>query len=403
MRLDSASTAAPRQQAELLPGTPEDVHRLIDAHVETHRQFPESARLRDLGAEKALVQDYSGRVVFELLQNALDRAIHEVEVRWDPTTGVLEVANDGSAITTTAPPDGRSDLTALLTLHTSSKTARESVGNKGVGFRSVFASSNEVEVCSRAANGEWWALRLRHPAELEPDEQEWNGWEVASFYAPERWMVDEHREHCTVIRLRNVRNGDVVAASVQELQDGPLTFLERRAAPGLRIRLVSGTNEVVHVLGDHADQVVEEASTPLTEAVRRNTGLDLVIGEVRVLWTPADSDPSGRSPARNSRYWSYLPTEQPAGFGVHVHGDFYLSNSRRNLALRQLGKSDRAEDPAGWNARLVDLAADCIVRLWQDGSVCASGDFWRVATPAACQCPHRNLSTRLRHSVGYIT
>jgi hypothetical protein len=396
MHPNSASTAAPHHHDELLPGTPEDVHRLIDAHIETHRQFPESARLRDLGAEKALVQDYSGRVVFELLQNALDRAMREIEVRWDPETGVLEVANDGRAITTTAPTEGRSDLTALLTLHTSSKTARESVGNKGVGFRSVFASSNEVEVCSRAADGRWWGLRLRHPATLDPDEHEWNGSEVASFYAPERWMVDEHREHCTVIRLRNVRNGDVVAASVRELQDGPLTFLERRASPGLRIRLLSGSEEVVHVLGDHVDHVIKEASTPLTDAVRRSTGLDLDIGEVRVLWIPADPDKGDRSPARNSRYWSYLPTEQPAGFGVQVHGDFYLSNSRRNLALRQLRKSDRTEDPAGWNARLVDLSADCIVELWQDGAVCASGDFWRVATPAACQCSYLKLAVAKR-------
>ena len=343
---------------DLLPTSAEAVHRLIDAHIETHRQFPESARLRDLGAERALVQDYSGRVVFELLQNALDRATGEIELRWDPDHRVLEVANDGRAITVKAPPRGRSDLTALLTLHTSSKSARDSVGNKGVGFRSVFASSNVVEVCSRAADGEWWGLRLHHPARLQPEDQTWTDSEVASFYAPEPWHTEEHRIHSTVIRLRNVRNTAVIGASVDELQDGPLTVLERRGAPGLHIRLISGEAEITHVLGRNDGLVTREHSLPLSEGVRSSTGLDLDVGEVRVLWQPVDAVEGEATFARGSRYWSYLPTEQPAGFGVQVHGDFYLSNSRRNLALRRLRDDDTAEDPAGWNARLVDLAAD---------------------------------------------
>ena len=374
-----------------LPASAEAVHRLVDAHISTHRQFPESARLRDLGAERALVQDYSGRVVFELLQNALDRAANEIEVRWDPEHRVLEVANDGRAITVEPGPRGRSDLTALLTLHTSSKSARDSVGNKGVGFRSVFASSSVVEVCSRAANEEWWGIRLHHPARLESDEQAWSKDEVASFYAPEPWDTDEHRAHCTVIRLRDVRNPGVVQASVEELQDGPLTFLERRAVSGLRICLIAGAHEVTHVLGDNDGIVSRERSVSLSDGVRANTGLDLDIGEVRVLWQSGGADAS-----RGSRYWSYLPTEQPAGFGVQVHGDFYLSNSRRNLALRRLRDEDAGEDPAGWNARLVDLAADCIVELWRDPTVRSSAEFWRQATPSACECPHLKLAVARR-------
>jgi len=381
---------------DLLPASPGVVHRLVAEHIETHRHFPESARLRDLGAERSLVQDYSGRVVFELLQNALDRATEEIEVRWDPDRGQLEVANDGRAISTEAPRGGRGDLTALLTLHTSSKSARDSIGNKGVGFRSVFASSNVVEVCSRAADGGWWGLRLHHPARLEPEDQTWTKDEVASFYSPEPWQTEEHRTHCTVIRLRDVRNPGAIGASVAELQDGPLTFLERRGAPGLRIRLISGDVEVTHVLGQNNGLVTRERSLPLSEGVRSSTGLDLDVGEVRVLWRPVDERPREASVARGSRYWSYLPTEQPAGFGVQIHASFYLSNSRRNLALRRLQAGDRGEDPAGWNARLVELAADCIVELWKDPTVCTSVDFWRQATPSACECPHLKLAVARR-------
>lgn len=385
-------SSPPNVHETRLPATPGDVYAFIANHVDKHRTFPESARLRDLGAEKALVQDYSGRVVFELLQNALDRAVEEVEVRWLPEQRLLEVANDGRAVTVGKDERGRSDLMSLLTLHTSSKTAAESVGNKGVGFRSVFASAPEVEICSRARDTRWWGMRLSHPAHLPDGATDWAAADVASFYAPRPTDADGHERHCTVIRLRDVRNPAVIAESVTELQRGPLTFLERRAAKGLRIRLVAGTHVVTHVLGGDGPEVVEEARVAMSDAVRKTTGLDLPHGEVRVLWRPA---PDAES-TEESRYWSYLPTEQPAGFGVQVHADFYLSNSRRNLALRRLAEGDSAEDPAGWNARLVDAAADCIARLWRDARVCAAPGFWRVATPAAAECAHLRLAVARR-------
>jgi len=115
---------------------------LFQKHFEEHSRLPESARARDLGAEKALIQDYSGRVVYELLQNALDRSQDHILVRWDPPSRSLEVANDGRPVSAYEGSSARrSDFHALLSLHSSTKTAEDSVGNKGVGFRSVFSAA----------------------------------------------------------------------------------------------------------------------------------------------------------------------------------------------------------------------------------------------------------------------
>ncbi len=377
-----------------LPATPETVHALISAHRAAHRALPESARLRDLGAERALVQDYSGRVVFELLQNALDRAKERIDIRWDTTTKTLEVANDGLAITTESVAAGRSDLTALLTLHTSSKSAQESVGNKGVGFRSVFASAAQVEVSSRAADGNWWGMSLRHPTSVEEAPENWSEAIAASFYHPAPHQAEGRDGHSTVIRLRDVRNVEVVSTSIRELQRGPLTFLEARGDPGLCIRITSDEVVFEHTLGVPVYAAIEPPEKPkrveMSQAVRDNTGLDLPHGEVRVLFEhmrPSD---------HRSRYWSYLPTEQPAGFGVQIQADFYLSNSRRNLALRPLHAGAASDDPAGWNAGLVEVAADCIIALWQRPEVCVAADFWQVATPSACECAHLKLAVARR-------
>ena len=139
-------------------------------------KLPESARVRDLGAEKALIHDYSGRVVYELPQNALDRSDSRILVRWDLLSRCLEVANDGRPVTAHLgqSPD-RSDFHALLSLHASSNTAQDSVGNKGMGFRSVFSAAELVEVWSRTEVGEWWVLRMQYPAEMRPaDGVQWS-------------------------------------------------------------------------------------------------------------------------------------------------------------------------------------------------------------------------------------
>lgn len=368
-----------------LPRDPEQVRELLYAHLDEHRQLPESTRLRDLGSEKAVVQDYSGRVVFELLQNALDRATGHILLRWDRQRQVLEVANDGRAITTQSVDGRRSDIQALLSMHSSSKSAGESIGNKGVGFRSVFAAGSQVEVCSRAEDGHWWGMRLQHPARFDVTIDSWISQDAASFYAPMMLSTEPELDsgYVTLIRLQSISKPEVVAsieASMAELSRGPLAFLQERAAPGLLITLsVAGEQDVTHVIGAKDYLAMAQRQIAFPSEVRASTGLDLHVADVRVL---ASSDPG------NSRYWSYLPTEQLAGFGVQIHGDFYLSNSRRHLSQRKLEGPAQATDPAGWNGTLVRLAAECIVELWQTPEVCLAETFWEYATPRACTCPH---------------
>ena len=384
-----------------LPRDIEQVQELLRSHLDEHRQLPESTRLRDLGSEKAVVQDYSGRVVFELLQNALDRATGHILLRWDRERQVLEVANDGRAITTESVDGRRSDIQALLSMHSSSKSAGESIGNKGVGFRSVFAAGSQVEVCSRAENGRWWGMRLQHPARFDDAIGGWATQDAASFYAPKMLSVEPEHDsaHVTLIRLQSISKPEVVAsieASMAELSRGPLAFLQARAVHGLRITLsVAGKSDVTHVIGDKDYLAMAQREIRLPSEVRASTGLDLDDAYVRVI---ASSDPS------NSRYWSYLPTEQLAGFGMQIHGDFYLSNSRRHLTQKKLEGSAPATDPAGWNATLVRLSAECIVELWQTPEVCQADSFWEFATPRACACPYlkREVATLFWQERGAI-
>jgi hypothetical protein len=389
------------------------IDELFAKHLEEHRHLPESARVRDLGTEKALIQDYSGRVVYELLQNALDRSDRLILVRWDPMSCCLEVANDGRPVTAypgTIP--SRSDFHALLSLHSSAKTAKESVGNKGVGFRSVFSAAEAVEVWSRTTEGLWWGMCLTHPTQMRPAVGiEWTETLAASFYSPQQLQVTrgeldaQFDGYQTVVRLRQVRpeRVEVVDRSVRDLKRLPLRFLEHRAPNRTALRIAvdirapgQDTTPVERsIIEDpHEVAVATAKNVPVTDAVRRDTGLDLNQAEVRVLaFAPVETDaPDERRDA--GLYWSYLPTEQESGFGVHIHADFYLSNSRRALSLRELAanEADAAADPAGWNRRLVRRAAELIVRdLWRRPEIFRREDFWAFASPASRRCEHLAL------------
>ena len=131
-----------------------------------------------LKTEGSISLQYAGRVVYELFQNALDRAESRVVVSFDED-GQLVVGNDGRAVSVRSEKpmsyaeqltSGRSDFHALCTLHISNKNPEQDFGNKGIGFRSVFGVSDRCEVWSRCADDGWWGIELvarRKPSEWQ--------------------------------------------------------------------------------------------------------------------------------------------------------------------------------------------------------------------------------------------
>ncbi|HMT94260.1 ATP-binding protein [uncultured Thiothrix sp.] len=100
---------------------------------------------------------YHGRFLVELIQNAHDALSTsnysndhgriEIFLKKDEEDfGVLYIGNDGS-------PFSKSNFTSLSQLGQSDKNPQESIGNKGIGFRSVLEVTNSPEIYSRAKIG----------------------------------------------------------------------------------------------------------------------------------------------------------------------------------------------------------------------------------------------------------
>jgi hypothetical protein len=97
---------------------------------------------------------YHGRFLVELIQNAHDALLDteaapngssRIEIILMPNEdehGTLYVANDGR-------PFSLSNFTSLSQLGQSDKDPQESIGNKGIGFRSVLEITNSPEIYSR--------------------------------------------------------------------------------------------------------------------------------------------------------------------------------------------------------------------------------------------------------------
>lgn len=97
---------------------------------------------------------YGDRVLYELIQNAHDahradnrgRIAVRLVVRSE-SDGTLYIANGGSGFR-------RKDVDEIENLATSSKEIGESIGNKGLGFRSIEALTDDVRIFSRRGRSE---------------------------------------------------------------------------------------------------------------------------------------------------------------------------------------------------------------------------------------------------------
>lgn len=123
--------------------------RIRAENLNVYRASPQRLR-EDVGQESQISQDYRGRLVYELLQNADDaissESPSEAEIAFLLEEDALWVANSGR-------PLDEADVRGLCGISASSKSTkgqkrRASIGHKGMGFKSVLEISDAPEVYS---------------------------------------------------------------------------------------------------------------------------------------------------------------------------------------------------------------------------------------------------------------
>lgn len=376
----------------------DDVIATFTSHVEHYVAHGggENA-LVGLRAEGAVTLQYAGRVVYELFQNALDRARTRAVVRFG--NGILLVGNDGDGIRVDPAYDysqpiegeGRSDFHALCALHTSNKSADRQFGNKGIGFRSVFGVADSVRLWSRCQDDGWWGMELRQ--HLVP--ATWPGSALGdlddlivntgrqprpSFHFPRLLRsVEDPASDCdgisTVVVLKVVDSQHQlqIEHEVQRLRRTRFQFV------GLRRPKID-----FHINGE---MIASESGWPLVSQERHHAGFaDLAElarraehpvekPKVGVAWSDGSDGAGAEGDERSGLFYNHLPTRMTTGLPVDVHGDFQVKADREGMALA----SDNAV--GAYNLALLRRAAEAHAEALRAESLRTAprSDFWLFA------------------------
>jgi len=116
---------------------------IFKKHYDCYRSLWIETIKQQAGQVEQVSSDYQGRIIYELLQNAFDKADKKILVK--VIGNVLYIANDGMKFNYAAEYDyeknstERGDFQSLCSISTSTKNAATSIGNKGVGFKSAFS------------------------------------------------------------------------------------------------------------------------------------------------------------------------------------------------------------------------------------------------------------------------
>jgi hypothetical protein len=368
-----------------------------EANLGVYRASP-SRLQEDVSQEAQVANDYRGRLVYELLQNADDAmagsAGYEDRVAFHVDDDAVWIANTGRELSD-------ADVRGLCGLGASSKvdaggTRRASIGHKGLGFKSVlevtdepaaFSTSYAFELGARHASDAvaalWQELELGTPARVPS--MRFPG-EVTG--TPARWHTLRERGFNTVFHLPFAARMDVGQrrALADRLLQLPLTtvlFLkhleeievtvdqrgrqerrvwrverEQRTGAGAW-RGVTGLSETgiyrVAVTASRGDErVFLVAHDADVEIGAHRSGLSGPAweGVERTEVSVAVQDPA-RDPDLLPDAWRhfhvFLPTGEPSPYPMLVNGAFNTDLSRQRVAV--------TSEPADYNAHLIREAA----------------------------------------------
>jgi hypothetical protein len=331
---------------------------LASVRVQAENGLRESAlkSLDERGRAQELVrQQYTGRYPFELLQNANDAA-RETGIRGRArfllTDTALIVADNGSGF-------GESQVEAICSLGRSSKGPADSVGHKGLGFKSVGEITDLPQIvsvltsfqfngdCVRAAVGEYLGplpADQRLPVYAFPFPVE------EADLGPDAAVAEKLRSNgfTTVIRLPlrdSAERATVEEDLLHNLQSRLLLFLPH--VDHLELRGTSSDfsceifrepdDGVEHVLLETNDEseewLIYRASVTPEPAVLEQLGdAWKEIEEARfAIAVPIDDDSRPRVDGAFPLH-VYFPTDEQPGLHVAVHAEWVLSMDRRQIA-----------------------------------------------------------------------
>lgn len=373
--LDASSTVQPSSRDEADTWLRDRAWKIVWAHLNTREDADFAPSVKSMIEQTQ--REYSGRFLFELIQNAYDRLpadgeaghIAIVLVEDEGAHGTLYVANTGAGFTA-------SNVRRIGNLGLSDKQIGKGIGNKGVGFKSVLQVCTTPEIYSTLADGTpGFCFRFGTPGDIpglvdgDPvregqvlDELSLYNITVPVDGVPARVAGFWAQGYASVVRLPlRADAGPAVDASIAEIEssDVPvMLFLDRlrqvdmhrvssRAENVFELTRHSGAapdlgdafrGRIVDLGGEGRFLVLSREVDPGT--VREVIAEAIAAGKLDQRWA-ASQEPMAVSialahegtDAQAGRFYTYLPmgAKAPAPFAGHLNAPFFTNFARTDI------------------------------------------------------------------------
>lgn len=355
--------------------------KIRDENLNVYRVSPQRLQ-EDVGQEGEIAQNYRGRLIYELMQNADDAMSADssslLRIRFLLTDCDLWVANSGR-------PLDEADVRGLCGISASSKTnvganRRASIGHKGMGFKSVLEITEAPEVYSSTVSFRFSredalcavqplmkegcltgtitrAPVTRFPWAIENEPEEWRslrdaGMRTAFRFPLRQTMTDEQRERLaealrslpvtSLIFLKHLERievdirsglGDHFAAWTVErrhIGDSGLCGVTGQSGSGCYHVVLtpdSGTPETFLLAHDEDIEISGHRG-----GLNEFTWEGIEYTEVSVAARLSEDHPIALEPEWK-RFHVFLPTGEVSPYGFLINGAFSSSLSRQEIRV----------------------------------------------------------------------
>ncbi len=371
----------------------ENFQRSSIEQIELDKKNGRSLTQSQSGAESESSKDYIGRVVFEFFQNAVDRA--NLNIWMELSKNKFIISNDGKpfSIYKGLKDNKKSDFYGLNNIHDGTKIAGESIGNKGVGFKSCWNVSKNV-IIESILEDKPWGFELFNPVDADNFDgnnigekikdaiKEIGERKVPSFYFPKSYKSkkENFKDGAVTkitINLKDDKAYEEIKEELEEFSRVNFSFLHQ-----LEKNKDETINFNIHIKIDEKQQDTIKSrnnSWNIISLDKENTELHNELAEARekenYINIPRNPNIAIAFPLDKinnfvANFYTYLPTKAPCGFNVLIHADFALDNARTSIP------------PNEYNNKILQIAAKLLVdELYNNSTLHKRSDFAKFLIP----------------------
>ncbi len=271
--------------------------------------------IRDLNREKSTKDDYNGRVILELLQNAVDQAIDGETVKI-----FISLENNELIIKNTGEPfDFEGVKSVMKSDHSPKAEDQNTIGYKGLGFRSVINWSHDISIYSHD-------LSIRFSNNFRKQYFEKNGIldETALLVAPQIIENIDQDGYDTIIKIKidNETKIEEVKSQLNNINKYTLLFLDN--VDELSIKIDNRTKRYQRKEKEDEVTIIDDGNENKFNLFKKEEEINDKKHKIVIAYDPAID-------CTKNKLYSYFETNISLPIKWKCHVTFDLESNRKHI------------------------------------------------------------------------